>query len=91
MELMLGILQGLGIFIALPALIGIIVADSFLLWDDRASAKQVSLGHFQRNHELVEFLDKIIDPEAGLRLPTLSATALAKSDNPELLGEGHHL
>ena len=40
MELMLGILQGLGIFVALPALIGIIVADSFLLWDSRASAKQ---------------------------------------------------
>ena len=40
MELMLGILPGLGIFVALPTLIGIIVADSFLLWDGRASAKQ---------------------------------------------------
>ena len=40
MELMLGILQGLSIFVVLPALIGIIVAGSFLLWDGRASVKQ---------------------------------------------------
>ena len=40
MKLMLGILQGLGIFVALPTLIGIIVGRSFLLWYRRASAKQ---------------------------------------------------
>jgi len=40
MELTLGILLGLGIFAALPSLIGIIVANAFILWDHRASAKQ---------------------------------------------------
>ncbi len=40
MELAAGILQGLGIFVVVPALIGIIVAGSFLLWDRRASVKQ---------------------------------------------------
>jgi Cys-rich repeat protein len=40
MELTLGILQGLGIFAALPFLIGIIVVGPFLLRDSRASAKQ---------------------------------------------------
>ena len=40
MELTLGILQGLGIFAALPFLIGIIIAVPFLLWNRRASVKQ---------------------------------------------------
>jgi len=51
MELMLGILPGLGIFVALPTLIGIIVADSFLLWDGRAVSLDYTLafcyGHLQ--------------------------------------------
>ncbi len=39
MEQIVGIFQAIGIFIALPALIGFIIVRSFLLWDRRARPK----------------------------------------------------
>ncbi len=39
MEQIVGVLQAIGIFVALPTLIGFIIVGSFLLWDRRARLK----------------------------------------------------
>ncbi len=44
MEIALAILQVLGIYIALPILMGISIAGLFLLWQRSTSAKRVAVG-----------------------------------------------